>query len=148
MSVVAYSSFQPLILYYLHKINDWNFVYQKCIICDKYFLARNRHYALCSDKCRKVQAVQAKREFDERAKGDKLEQYYDTAYQYWYNRLRKLKRAKNPDVEKIAAVSEAFEMFRKEAVKRKSMVKREQMEIAEFTSWLAKQQNVIDSLMK
>jgi len=145
--VVAYSSFQPLILYYLHKINEWNFVFQKCKICGKFFLARSRHYELCSDKCRKVQGVNLKREFEERVKDDKLEQYYDAAYFYWYNRLRKLKRPQNSDVDKISAVSEAFKVFRKEAIKRKGMVKREEMKEADFTSWLMEQQGEVDKLM-
>jgi len=146
--VAAVTSFQPLIFYYLHKIEEWKFVFQECKVCCKYFLARSRHYELCSDECRKVQAVQAKREFDERAKEDNLEKYHETAYYYWYNRLRKLKRAKTPDAGRISAVSGAFEIFRKEAVKRKNMVKRGEMELREFSSWLFKQQNEVDALME
>jgi len=145
--VVAYSSFQPLIFYYLYKINDWNCVFSECKVCGKYFLARSRHYELCSDECRKVQAVQAKREFDERVKGDSIEQYHETTYYYWYNRLRKLKSAKNPDADKISVVSEAFEIFRKEVVRLKGMVKHGEMKLTDFTSWLAKQQNEVDRLM-
>ena len=99
-------------------------------------------------KSGKVQAVHAKREFDEKAKNDKLAQYYDATYFYCYNRLRKLKRAKNPDADKISAVAEAFKFFRKEAIKRKGMVKREQMKVGDFTSWLAKQQDEVDTLME
>ena len=145
--VVASVSFLPLIAYYLHKIDEWHFVFQGCKVCGKYFLARSKHYELCSDDCRKVQAIEAKREFDERAKGDRLEQYHDSAYYYWYNRLRKLKRAKTPDAEKISVVSEAFKVFRREAVERKRKVKRGEMMINEFSSWLAKQQNEVDILM-
>jgi len=75
------------------------------------------------------------------------EQAHETAYYYWYNRLRKLKRAKNPDADKISVVSEAFEVFRKEAVKRKAMVKNKKMEPKEFKDWLFKQQNEVDRLM-
>ncbi|MCL2774934.1 MAG: hypothetical protein FWD71_16535 [Oscillospiraceae bacterium] len=145
--VVASVSFQPLIFYYLHKVEEWNFVFSECKVCGRYFLARSRHYELCSDECRKVQAVQAKQEFDERAKSDSLEQSYETAYYYWYNRLRKLKRAKNPDVEKISVVSGAFEVFRKEAIKCKGMVKRREMGQKEYADWLFKQQNEVDKLM-
>ena len=145
--VVTSVSFLPLIAYYLHKIDEWRFVFQGCKVCGEHFLARSRHYELCSDTCRKAQAVEAKREFDERAKGDKLEQYYDSTYFYWYNRLRKLKRAKTPDSEKISAVSEAFKVFRKEAVERKRKVKRGEIKLPEFSSWLAKQQNEVDKMM-
>ena len=71
-TVVAVSSLLPIIAYCLHKIGEWKFVFQGCKVCGKDFLARSRHYELCSDDCRKVQAVEAKREFDERAKGDRL----------------------------------------------------------------------------
>ena len=146
--VVAYSSFQPLIFYYLHKIKEWNFVFQKCKICGKFFVARNRHYALCSDECRKVQAVQAKREFEERVKENDYEQQHENAYQYWYNRLRRLKRAENPDADKIKIVSEAFKVFKKEAVKRKGMVKLDKTKEKEFSDWLFKQQIEVDKLME
>ncbi|MDL2233152.1 hypothetical protein LJC63_06175 [Ruminococcaceae bacterium OttesenSCG-928-L11] len=146
--VVASASFLPVIAYYLHKIDEWGFVFQECKVCGKDFLARSRHYELCSDECRKVQAVEAKREFDERAKTDKAEQYYEAAYYYWYNRLRKLKRGKTPDTEKVAAVDEAFKVFRKEAVRLKRRVKDKEMPINEFSSWLAKQQDEVDRLME
>ena len=145
--VVSSASFLSLIAYYLHKIEEWNFVYQKCKVCDSDFLARSRHYELCSDDCRKKQAVEAKREFDERAKSDRLEQMYEAAYYYWYNRLRKLRRGKTADLEKAAVVGEVFKIFRKEAVNRKGMVKRHEMEPADFYAWLAEQQDVVDRLM-
>lgn len=145
--VVASASFLPVIAYYLHKIDEWGFVFQKCKVCGSDFLARSRHYELCSDECRKKQAVEAKREFDARAKGDNLEQSHERAYYYWYNRLRKLKRAKNPDADKISVVSEAFGVFRKEAVKRKGMARRGEIEPKEYTDWLFKQQNEVDRLM-
>ncbi len=66
--VVASSSLLPVIAYYMHKITEWKFVFQRCKVCGKDFLARSRHYELCSDDCRKVQAVESKRDFDERAK--------------------------------------------------------------------------------
>ena len=145
--VIAYSSLQPLIFYYLHKINDWNFVYQKCKICGKFFLARSRHYELCSNECRRIQAIQAKQEFNERAKENDYEQKHDNAYQYWYNRLRRLKREKNPDIDKIKTVSEAFRIFKKEAVKHKNMVKLGKMKPKEFSDWLFSQQIEVDKLM-
>lgn len=145
--VVATASFLPVIAYYLHKIEEWNLVFQTCKVCGKDFLARSRHYELCSDECRKKQAVEAKREFDERAKNDRLEQLHESAYYYWYNRLRKLKRGKAADLEKAAAVGEAFKAFRKEAVNRKGQVKRGAMKLSDFSSWLIEQQNEVDRLM-
>jgi hypothetical protein len=146
-TVVTASSFLPLIFYYLHKVREWQLVFQKCKVCGKNFLARSRHFELCSDECRKQQAVTAKREFDERAKGDRLEQLDEAAYYYWYNRLRKLRKGKaaNPNV--TTAFKVAFDEYRKEAVRRKGAVKREEMTLAEFAGWLSEQQDVADRLM-
>ncbi len=137
----------PVIAYYLHKIEEWNLVFQSCKVCGNDFLARSRHYELCSDECRKVQAVGAKREFDERVKSDRLEQLHEAAYYYWYNRLRKLKRGNTADTEKAAVVSVAFKEFRKEAVRLKRLVKEKEMPLPEFSAWLAEQQNGVDRLM-
>lgn len=145
--IIATASFLPLIAYYLHKIEEWGFVFQQCKVCGNDFLARSRHYELCSDECRKVQAVEAKREFDERAKNDRLEQLHEAAYYYWYNRLRKLKRGKAVNPEKAAAVGAAFKEFRKEAVRLKKLVKEKEMLLSDFSSWLAEQQNGVDRLM-
>ena len=98
-----------------------------------------------SDECRKVQAVEAKREFDERAKGDRLEQLDEAAYYYWYNRLRKLRKAANPD--RTAAFKTAFDDFRKEAVRRKADVKSGITQFGEFSAWLIQQQDEADRLM-
>jgi len=146
-TVVAVSSFLPVIFYYLNKVNEWRFVFQGCKVCGKDFLARSRHYELCSDTCRKEQAVTAKREYDERAKGDRLEQLDEAAYYYWYNRLRKLRKGKAANPEKAAAFKVAFDDFRKEAVRRKADVKRNKIKQSEFSSWLAAQQNEADRLM-
>ena len=146
-TVVTGSSFLPLIFYYLYKIEEWGYVYQKCKVCGKYFLARSRHYELCSDECRKTQAVTAKREFDERTKDDRLEQLDEAAYFYWYNRLRKLKKGKAANSEKAAAFKVSFDIFRKEAVKRKTEVKQGKMQLNDFSAWLVEQQNEADKLI-
>jgi len=144
---VAASSFLPVISYYLHKVAEWRFVFQKCKICGRDFLARSRHYELCSDECRKKKAVDSKREFDQRAKGDRLEQLDEAAYYYWYNRLRKLRKGKTADPDRAAAFKAAFDDFRKEAVSRKAAVKCGEMKLADFADWLVRQQNEADRLM-
>ena len=146
-SVVASASLLPIIAYYLYKIAEWGYVFQECKVCGKDFLARSRHYELCSDECRRVQALESKREFDERAKGDRLEQLHENAYNYWYNRLRKLKKGNAADPEKAAVVGAAFKMYRKEAVRRKTAVKNGEMSFSDFATWLAEQQNAVDALM-
>jgi hypothetical protein len=130
----------------MHRIDEWRFVFQICKVCGNDFLARSRHYELCSNKCRKDQAVIAKREFDERAKGDRLEQLDEAAYYYWYNRLRKLRKGNAAD--KTAAFKSAFDAFRKEAVRRKGEVKRGETRLNEFSDWLIVQQDEADKLME
>jgi hypothetical protein len=145
--IVAHSSMIPLIFYYLKRIEEWGLVFQQCKICGIHFLTTSKHFELCSDDCRKITAVQAKQQYDERNKGDKVEAIYENHYQYWYNRLRKLKRNNSPD-EEIAAFSEAFNKFKKGAVLRKSKVKIGKLKFAEFTSWLVEQQDIVDGLVK
>ena len=88
----------------------------------------------------------AKREFDERAKGDRLEQLDEAAYYYWYNRLRKLRKAADP--KKVAAFKTAFGRFRADAVQFKSEVKRGEAQLGEFSVWLIQQQDEADRLME
>jgi hypothetical protein len=145
--VAVSSSFLPVIAYYLHKIEEWGYVFQACKVCGKDFLARSRHYELCSDECRKVQAVEAKREFDERAKGDRLEQLDEAAYYYWYNRLRKLRKGKAANPDKAAAFKAAFDEFRTEAVRRKAAVKRGEVRLTDFSDWLIQKQDEADRLV-
>jgi hypothetical protein len=146
-TVVAFTSLAPVIFYYLHKVEEWGFVFQECKVCGGHFLARSRHYELCSDKCRKEQAVIAKREFDGRAKGDRLEQLDEAAYYYWYNRLRKLRKGKAANPDKAAAFKVAFDVFRKEAVKRKAAVKRGEAKFSDYSEWLIQKQDEADILM-
>ena len=145
--VVAHSSFLPTIFYYLKRIEEWGLVFQHCKVCGVNFLTTSKHFELCSDMCRKVTAAEAKRQYDERNKGDKLEMTYENHYQYWYNRGRKLKRNNAPD-EEIAVFSKAFDKFKKGAVQRKAKVKSGKMKFAEFTSWLVEQQDIVDGLVK
>ncbi|MCL1884606.1 MAG: hypothetical protein FWF81_12755 [Defluviitaleaceae bacterium] len=146
-TVVASSSFLPIIFYYTHKISEWKFVFQHCKICDAHFLARSRHYELCSDECRKKKASTTKKEYDERTKEDTPTKLYETAYYYWYNRQKKLQKGKHANPENAAAFKVEFDAFRKEAVKRKAAVKNRQRPLADFSTWLAEQQNFADKLM-
>ena len=145
--VVCGTSLLPLVYHYLFKVNEWGYVFRKCKVCGSLFLARSNHYEICSDSCRAEQKRNAKREFDERAKGDRLEQLDEAAYYYWYNRLRKMRKAKNAAPEREAAFKVSFDAFRKEAVGRKSAVKRGESTLNEFAGWLVEMQVVADKLM-
>jgi hypothetical protein len=145
--VVGYSSFSPIIFYYLNKINEWGLVVQSCKVCDNLFFARSRHFELCGDDCRKIAESESKRQFEERNKDSKVEKTYENHYQYWYNRLRRLKKS-NVDESVMTAFTSAFDDFRKQAVKRKSAVKSGKMKMSEFTAWLFEQQDIVDSMVK
>ena len=120
----AVSSFMSVISYYTHKITEWGYHYHVCKVCNSYFLAKNRHYEICSDECRKELSITAKQEFNERIKDKSYEQDDKDAYQYWYNRWNKLKNGKNADADAAAAFKVKFDIFRDEAVKRKDAIKK------------------------
>jgi len=148
--VVGSATLLPIIFYYLKRIEEWGLLFQQCKVCGSYFLTTSKHYELCSDECRKVTAIQAKQQFKERNKDDKAEQFYEGTYQYWYNRLRKLKR-NNSDgkLEKeIAVLTAVTKKFRTEAVKKKADVKSGKMKLTEFRAWLLEQQNLVDGMVK
>jgi len=143
---VISSSILPLIVYYLHKLEEWKYQFRVCKICDTHFLAPNRHYALCSDDCRKKQAVITKREFEERHVDDNLDKLDNSDYNYWYNQLRKLKKEGNDDAVKI--FKDIFDKHRKEAVKKKAAVKKGRIVMAVYTNWLFSEQVEADNLLK
>jgi hypothetical protein len=145
--VVAYSSFLPIIFYYLNKIREWGLVFQECKVCNSYFLTKSKHFEICGDECRKAQAIEARRQFDERNKYEKVEAIYENHYQYWYNRLRRLKTGNAAEAD-VTAFANTFNKFRKEAVKRKNEVKSGKIKLSAFTSWLAEQQSIVDSMVK
>jgi hypothetical protein len=145
--VVAYSSFLPIIFYYLNKIREWGLVFQECKVCSSFFLAKSKHFEICGDECRRAQAVEARRQFDERNKDEKVEAIYENHYQYWYNRLRRLKKSNTAEAD-VTAFTNIFKDFRKGAIKRKNEVKSGKMKLSAFTSWLAEQQNIVDGMVK
>ena len=143
--VVAFASFQPVIFYYLQRIREWGLHFMACGMCGKDFLAPTRRYEYCSGECRKARMVQAKREFDERAQGDRLEQHDEAAYNHWYNHLRRMKRG-SAAPERIAAFRAAMRAFRADARTRKNAVKSGEMPLAAYTGWLVKQYDEADRL--
>jgi len=144
---VISSSFLPLIFYYTQKISEWGYVFRQCKICDAFFLARSNHFDLCSDECRRKQAAVRKQEHEERYKDDKATPVYETAYYYWYNRLKKLRKGKlaNPDHEAIFRAE--LKKFCDEGKRLKKLVQRGKMKFDDFNTWLAQQANLADDLM-
>lgn len=144
--VTAYASLYPLITYYLNRLNDWGLCFRKCKICGRIFLAKSQRYELCSDKCRKAQALQNKREFDERARENNYDLLYKNECQNWRNKINKAKKTTGFPVDRLEKMLAAFEVFKKEALQRKRAVKTGTASPKEFTDWLYQQSNVIVEL--
>ena len=146
--VAAYSSFYPLITYYLNRLNDWGLCFRQCKVCGRYFLAKSQRYELCSDKCRKAQALQNKREFDERARENNYDLLYKNECQNWRNKINKSQKTANFPIERLEEMKNAFDLFKKEALQRKKSVKAGATSPTEFTDWLYQQSNIILKLSK
>ena len=144
--VSAYASLYPLITYYLNRLNDWGLCFRRCKVCGKYFLAKSQRYELCSDNCRKAQALQNKREFDERARENNYDLLYKNECQNWRNKINKAKRTAGFPADQLEEMLTAFEAFKKEALKRKKAVKEKTASPKEFTDWLYQQSNIIINL--
>lgn len=130
--VAAYSSLYPLIIYYLNRLNDWGLYFRKCKICGKVFLAKSQRYELCSDKCRKKQSLQNKREFDERARENNYDLLYKNECQNWRNKINKAKKTPGFPVDRLEDMLAAFESFKKEALQRKQAVKKKETSPKDF----------------
>jgi len=101
---------------------------------------------LCSDKCRKAQALQNKREFDERARENTYDLLYKNECQNWRNKINRVKNTAGFPADRLGKIQAAFSDFKKEALQRKKAVKTGTASPKEFTDWLYQQSNVIVEL--
>ena len=135
-----------MITYYLNRLNDWGLCFRRCKVCGKYFLAKSQRYELCSDKCRKAQALQNKREFDERSRENNYDLLYKNECQNWRN---KINRVKIPQAFRLTVWKKyrlPFPTLRKKPYREKKAVKTGTASPKEFTDWLYQQSNVIVEL--
>lgn len=144
--VAISQSLYPLLIYYLNRLHDWGLCFRKCKVCGKLFLASSLRYELCSEKCKKKQALQNKREFDERARENNYDLYYKNACQGWRNKINKVKKMDGFPPDRLTEIQSAFESFKKEALQRKNAVKKGTASINEFRSWLLQQDGRIARL--
>ena len=144
--VSAYASLYPLITYYLNRLNDWGLCFRRCKVCGKYFLAKSQRYELCSDKCRKAQALQNKREFDERSRENNYDLLYKNECQNWRNKINRVKNTAGFPADRLEKIQASFSDFKKEALQRKKAVKTGTASPKEFADWLYQQSNVIVEL--
>ena len=72
---------------------------------------------------------------------------YKTNYMYWYNRMKKL-RITAAGTERLKEAETAFDVFCKEAVKKKKAVANGKADERDFESWMLQQRDIIDRLME
>jgi len=145
--VSMYGSFYPVITYYMNRMSDWKLCFRQCKICGKVFIAPNQRYELCSEKCRKKQSLQNKRDFDERAKDNNYDRVYKNECQHWRNLINKCKKQENFGQEKLFKMEEAFSAFKKEALSRKKLVKEKKSSSREFENWIIPQYANLERLI-
>ena len=66
---------------------------------------------------------------------------------YWYNRMVKLRKSAS-GTKRLAEAETAFDVFCKEAVKRKKAVNGGKADERDFESWMLRQRDIIDALME
>ena len=137
--VSAYRSFLPVFLYYHTRLIEWSLYFRTCKVCGRVFLAKSLKYSICSDKCRKKQNKQTKREFDARAIDNEYDHIYKNETQRWRHYIHRME--KNPDCtpEQLSDIKSAFKAFMTEALERKNAVKNGDSTVAEFKSWILRQ---------
>jgi len=142
---VCGESLMSLLLYALKGLYDHHLYFQRCKVCGNLLLARTANIqTLCSDECRRKMKAFSKQRYDERTKDERYEKDYKNNYDYWFNRLRKLRAA--PD-ERLPRAEAAYEVFRAEAVRRKKAVKAGELSEKEFCGWLLNQCQIIDEIV-
>ena len=113
--VTAYGSFLPVFLYYHKRLAEWSLYFRTCKVCNKIFLAKSLKYTICSDKCRKKQNTQAKRDFDARALENEYDHIYKNEAQRWLHYIHRMEMTANCSPEQLSAIKSAYEVFKKEA---------------------------------
>ena len=93
---------------------------------------QNQRYELCSDKCRKKQFLQNKREFDERARENNYDLLYKNECQNWRKKNNNAKKTSGFPADRLEEMLAAFESFKKEALQRKQAVKKKIASSKEF----------------
>lgn len=146
--ISIHDSLYPLLIYYINRLLDWELNFCKCKVCGKIFLAKSLRYELCSEKCRKAQALQNKRDFDARARKNNYDLLYKNETQNWRYKIKVAKA--NPDFppERLDEMLAVFEAFKEEAKRRKHAVKEKKSSPKEFSDWILGQSNVIIRLAR
>ena len=109
--------------------------FRACRVSGRQFLADRPRTALCSADCRRVQAARNKEAFDRRAKENTYDVLYKNACQTWRNRIARAGK----DGRAVPDMEAAFQAFKTRALERKKLVKRGELSLTEFQTWIAEQ---------
>lgn len=144
--VVAEESLLPLILYYLHRMDDWGLCFRICEVCGKIFVASSGHYCLCSDACEREQNRRNKRAYDMRNKGNKVEKIYQQIRDRIRKMLNQLAERKDVSPDFLVAAEAQYKVFRDEAKLRKGKngIK---VEKEDYIDWLYEQEKYFEELV-
>ena len=143
---IAGYSFFPLMHYYFQKLSDWGLAFLQCQRCGDYFVADNKHYKYCKS-CKKPRDRETKKQYDDKVRQTDYERAAKNGYQYWYSRMKKIR--KNPGVsqQRLAEYEAAFKSFLTEMESLKKKVKNDTLSEQEFRSWLLRQRSIVDHLV-
>ena len=72
---------------------------------------------------RQAQALQNKREFDERSRENNYDLLYKNECQNWRNKINRVKNTEGFPADRLAKIQASFSDFKKEALQRKKAVK-------------------------
>lgn len=110
--------------------------FRTCKVCGRVFLAKSLKYSICSDKCRKVQGTQAKRDFDARAIENEYDHIYKNEAQRWVHYIHRMEKSDDCSPERLVEIKSVYESFKTEAKQRKKAVKEGKITLAEFRNWI------------
>lgn len=149
------NNFASIILYCLNKFFEWGIDINICS-CGKMCLSPIGE-AFC-DNCKptllEIEQLSATAEYKKQPttiikyiqKPKTAAQIYDSAYFYWYNRIRKLKMQLKEERAEIA--NEAFKNFKREATEKKEKVKEGKEKMEDYIVWINSQNLLIDGIME
>lgn len=133
---VVGESLLPLMLYYLHRLDDWGLHIRVCEVCGKIFVANSNHYCLCGDDaCKKEQNRRNKRECDERKKDNIVEKIYQQKRDRIRRIVNQITKRKGVSPDFVADVEAQYKVFRHEAKHKKGELN-SKAEKEEFLDWL------------
>ena len=142
---VVEESLLPLMQYYLHRLDDWGLCFRICAVCGRIFVAESGHYCLCSEACEKEQNRRNKRAFDERNKGNRVEQIYQQKRDRIRKMIKQFAQREGVTTDFVNNLEMQYQSFRNEAKLRKgNVVTKEEKE--EFISWLYTQERYFEVL--